>query len=344
MENTFDLDQIKQDIKEMDFEMQDEDFWNNPKEAAATQKKRLLLDRKLRTFEDLELSLKDFSELLEMVEEGSEEFKEIDENIQKLEKKIKKFETELLLSGKYDTFDAFLTIHAGTGGVDAMDWAEILLRQYTRFFENQGWKYEIIHIAYGDEAGLKHATILVEGIYVYGKLKNEHGVHRLVRNSPFNSKGLRQTSFALIEVMPKVEIHEDIRIEDKDIRIDTYRASGAGGQHINKTDSAVRITHIPSSIVVQCQNQRSQAQNKETAMHMLYSKLLHLKAEQNKEKIDELKGDNYMASWGNQIRSYIFSPYTLVKDHRTNHESTDVQRVLDGDLEDFIESMLLNNK
>jgi len=320
--------------------MQKDGFWNDQEKAKNVSKKRLLASTKKTKFLELQSDVEDLSEFIEIIEEGTDEYEEIEKNIIKLEKNINAFETELLLSGQYDQMDCYLNLHAGTGGVDAMDWTGMLLRMYTRFFDEQKWKYSIIEKVSGEEAGLKSVMIEVEGMYVYGKMKCEHGVHRLVRSSPFNSKGLRQTSFALVEVMPKLDLEHSIEVQESDLRIDTFRAQGAGGQHVNTTDSAVRITHIPTGIVVQCQNERSQLQNKTTAIKMLESKLVQQKIEQNKETVAEIRGENKQASWGNQIRSYVFCPYTLVKDHRTNYETAQVQDVMDGDLEGFIEAKL----
>ena len=245
-----------------------------------------------------------------------------------------------MLSGKYDNSNAILTIHPGAGGTEAQDWAEMLYRMYSRWAEANGYKLEELDYLDGEEAGLKSVTFLVSGKFAYGKLKGEMGVHRLVRISPFDAGGRRHTSFASLEVLP--EISEDIQIDinPDDLRIDTYRSSGAGGQHINKTSSAIRITHIPTGVVVSCQTQRSQTQNKETAMKMLKSKLLNLKEKEHKDTIDDLKGIQMDIAWGSQIRSYVFCPYTLVKDHRTGYEVGNVQNVMDGDLNGFIDSYL----
>ena len=250
------------------------------------------------------------------------------------------FDLQLKLSGEHDTAGVILSINSGAGGTDAQDWAEMLLRMYTRFAEQQGYSAEIIDVSAGEEAGIKSATVLINGQYAYGYLKAEKGVHRLVRISPFNALDKRQTSFASVDVVPALNFDETIEINPADLRVDIFRASGAGGQHINKTDSAVRITHIPTGIVVQCQNRRSQLQNRDTAMQVLQSKLLMLKETQHKEKISELQGEQKDIAWGNQIRSYVFHPYSLVKDHRLDVETSNVQKVMDGDIMFFIEAYL----
>ncbi len=254
------------------------------------------------------------------------------------------FELTLKLSGAYDKENCIISINAGAGGTDAQDWAEMLLRMYLRFCEKQGFSTETVDISPGEEAGIKSATIIIKGLYAYGYLKSEKGVHRLVRISPFNANGKRQTSFASIEIIPEIPLPKEVDINPEDLRIETCRASGAGGQHINKTDSAVRIIHLPTGLVVKCQNGRSQVQNKETAMRILYAKLKQLQLEQHKEKISELKGDQKDIAWGNQIRSYVFHPYSMVKDHRLDTETSDVQSVMDGDIMKFIEAFLLQNK
>ncbi len=337
----FDVEALQKEIQHLNLKMQDEAFWTDPKKAAYISKKHTALVKKLNDFEDYKEMVDTYLEMMDIIDEEGPDFADLEKDVLHLQEMLGDYEKTLVLSGPYDDGPAFVSFHSGAGGVEAMDWNEMLVRMYTRYFDLQGWKYEILETTAGEEAGIKSMTIEVEGDYAYGKLKCEHGVHRLVRNSPFNSKGLRQTSFALLEVTPKVTADEDLQIDEKDIRIDTFRASGAGGQHVNKVESAIRITHIPTGIVTQCQNSRSQHQNKEIAMTMLKSKLLVLKEEQKKETISELSGDHKMASWGNQIRSYVLSPYTMVKDHRTNYEQTDVQKVLDGEIEGFITAKLL---
>lgn len=268
------------------------------------------------------------------------EIEEIFNTTNILENSIEKLEISTLLSGKYDSNNAILTIHPGAGGTEAQDWAEMLYRMYTRWASQNGYEVKELDYLDGDEAGIKSVTFSILGEYAYGYLKGEIGVHRLVRISPFDAGGRRHTSFASVEVLPEISEDIEIDINPDDLRIDTYRASGAGGQHINKTSSAIRITHIPTNIVVTCQSERSQIQNRETAMKMLKSKLLNLKEKENKEKIEDLKGIQMDIAWGSQIRSYVFCPYTLVKDHRTNYETGNVQAVMDGDLNGFIDSYL----
>ena len=247
---------------------------------------------------------------------------------------------KILLSGEYDKNNAIVTLHVGVGGTDANDWTEMLLRMYTRWCESKSYSVETIDLIAGDEAGIKSVTLKVTGEYAYGYLKAEKGIHRLVRISPYNANGKRQTSFASMEVIPELTKEQDITIRPEDLKVDTYRASGAGGQHINKTDSAVRITHIPTGIVVQCQNERSQLSNRETAMEMLKSKLVELKERAHKEKIEDLTGELKDMGWGSQIRSYVFHPYSMVKDHRTNVETSNVNGVMDGDIDMFINAFL----
>lgn len=277
-------------------------------------------------------------------EKDKEDYDAFLKSLEELEKDYEKAHLELVLDGEYDKNDAIVVLSTGTGGVDAQDWTDMLFRMYIRYFEQKGWKANITEKTVAQEAGIKSATIEVKGIMAYGYLKAEHGVHRLVRLSPFNAKNLRQTSFALVEVLPIIEEDQGIEIEEKDLRIDTYRASGAGGQHVNTTDSAVRITHLPTGLVVTCQSERSQLQNRNQAMNVLKSRLTQKLLEEKKSKIEELKGGYKEAAWGNQIRSYVFQPYTMVKDHRTNAETSQVEKVMDGELDSFIEAYLLKGK
>lgn len=276
-----------------------------------------------------------------MVDEGSDDFEEILKNTQKLELNFGKASLDLYLSGEYDSENAILSIHAGTGGVDAQDFAEILMRMYLRYGEKEGYKTEILDKSNSEEAGIKSVSIKFSGELAYGYLKNEDGVHRLVRLSPFNTKNSRETSFVLVEVLPEIEDDSEININESDLKIDTYRAQGAGGQHVNTTDSAVRITHLPTGLVTQCQTERSQLQNREHALKMLKAKLVQIQEEQHLESINDIKGDFKQGSWGNQIRSYVMQPYQMVKDHRTNHETSQIDKMLDGDLvQEFIEAKL----
>ncbi|MBN2306688.1 peptide chain release factor 2 [Candidatus Peregrinibacteria bacterium] len=320
---------------------QQKGLWNDQKSAEKVLKELKYWTDLEALWQGLSAKVKDLQELDEMVEEGSPEAGELESELEKLEKAYQKAHVELLLSGPYDQNDAILVLSAGTGGVDAQDWTEMLLRMYLRFAEKKGWKTEVTDKTVAAEAGIKSATIHVKGMMAYGLLKGEHGVHRLVRLSPFNAKNLRQTSFALVEVLPVIAEDAGVKINEKDLRIDTYRASGAGGQHVNTTDSAVRITHLPTGLVVTCQSERSQAQNKAQAMSVLKGRLAQKLMEEKKERIDELKGGYKEAAWGNQIRSYVFQPYTMVKDHRTNAETSQVDVVMDGELDQFIEAYLL---
>ena len=321
--------------------MQEPNFWNDSKRAEEVTKESKALKDKITNFESLKSKIEDIDVLKEMAEEGDEDSAlEIIETIKFLEKEIEEYNIKVLLSGEYDKNNAILTLHVGVGGTDANDWTEMLLRMYTRWSEKHGYSVETIELLPGDEAGIKSATLKVTGEYAYGYLKAEKGIHRLVRISPFNANGKRQTSFASMEVLPELTKEQDIEIRPEDLQIDTYRASGAGGQHINKTESAVRITHIPTGLVVQCQNERSQFANKDTAMEMLKSKLVELKERAHKEKIEDLTGELKDMGWGSQIRSYVFHPYSMVKDHRTNIETSNVNAVMDGELDMFINGFL----
>ncbi len=321
--------------------MSQPDFWDDPDAAQELLKTSKSLQNKVDTFKSLEQEHENLVTLLYFLEEGEMEFeKEFVRGLETLRKRIETIRLQTLLQGEYDHLNAIVSIHAGTGGLDAQDWAEMLYRMYTRWTEASDYGLELYDMQTDPEAGIKSVTFTVKGENAYGFLKAEKGVHRIVRISPFDSSGKRHTSFASVDVMPEIDESVDVDIQTADLRIDTYRSSGAGGQHVNKTDSAVRITHIPTGVVVQCQNQRSQHSNKETAMKVLKGKLVELKLEENKEKIDELQGDYSQIAWGSQIRSYVFHPYNMVKDHRTNVEVGNVSGVMDGDLDPFIYGFL----
>ncbi len=341
----FDVENKEKELKELESKTTENDFWNDTDNSSKVLKQINSLKSKVEGFKKLNNELNNLLEMSELlqVEEDEELAKELLKSTYTLEKDIEKLEITTLLSGKYDNNNAILTIHPGAGGTEAQDWAEMLYRMYTRWANC--YRYEVKELDYleGDEAGLKSVTFSVNGDYAYGYLKGEMGVHRLVRISPFDAGGRRHTSFASVEVLPEITDDIELDINPDDIKMDVYRASGAGGQHINKTSSAVRLTHIPTGIIVACQTERSQFQNRDTAMKMLKSKLLNLKEKEQKDTIDELKGIQMDIAWGSQIRSYVFCPYTLVKDHRTNYEVGNVQAVMDGDLNGFIDSYLKFN-
>ena len=313
-------------------------FWDDPAEAARVSTQHARVTRKLERYESLRHELDDARELLELDPELEGE---VVEQIAPVRADLARLREEALFNGEYDPGDAVVTITAGTGGTDAQDWAEMLLRMYLRWTADRGFQTEVIEASPGEEAGLKSATVTVRGENAYGLFKAERGVHRLVRHSPFDSAHRRHTAFAQVVVAPLLPDTDEVEIDESELRIDTYRASGAGGQHVNKTDSAVRITHRPTGIVVQCQNERSQSSNKATAMNMLKSKLLELEEQKRREEIAKEKGEAQDVAWGSQIRSYVLHPYTMAKDHRTNHEVGNVQGVLDGDLDDFVRAELL---
>jgi peptide chain release factor 2 len=316
-------------------------FWDDQERAARVSSEHSRAQRKLEGYRTLESDIDDLEALEEMAAEDDSIAGELAEQRESVEARLAELEEQRLFSGRYDAGDAVVSVHAGTGGTDSQDWAEMLLRMEMRWAEKRGFQVELAEVSPGEEAGIKSATFLVRGENAYGLFSAEKGVHRLVRISPFDAAARRHTSFALVEVSPLVDEVGDVEIDESDLQIDTYRASGAGGQHVNKTDSAVRITHRPSGIVVQCQNERSQSSNKATAMAMLRSKLLEREEQQRREEIAREKGEAQDVSWGSQIRSYVMQPYTMVKDHRTNHEMGDVQRVLDGDLDGFVRAELL---
>lgn len=345
----FDLPGLRSESEELNKKTLADGFWNDSDAAQKVLQEKKAVDDKIKSYEELLGEFEELEELLglcdEMEAEGEtseaeQEADDIIETFEQLKKKLESYRVTTLLSGKYDHKNALLSVHAGAGGVDAMDWTQMLLRMYTRWAENHGFKVDVVDLQDDTEAGIKSATFFIEGTNAYGYLKHEKGVHRLVRISPFNAAGKRQTSFAALEVMPEMDDVGDVEIKPEDLRIDTYRSSGAGGQHVNKTDSAIRITHLPTNIVVTCQNERSQHQNKDMAMKILISRLADLKEQQHKETLKEIKGDFSQITWGSQIRSYVFQPYTLVKDHRTGAEAGNVQAVMDGDIDVFINEEL----
>jgi peptide chain release factor 2 len=318
-------------------------FWDDQERAAKVSAEHARATRKLGVFRGLEHDVADLEPLAELAEEDPEIAAELEEQVSTVQARLDALEEERLFSGRYDAGDALVTVNAGAGGTDAQDWAEMVLRMEMRWAEKRGFAVELLEVSPGEEAGIKSATFRVKGENAYGLYGSEKGVHRLVRLSPFDSANRRQTSFAGVEVSPVVQDTAEVEIEDDDLQIDTYRASGAGGQHVNKTDSAVRITHKPTGIVVQCQNERSQSSNKAEAMAMLRSRLLELQERQRREEIAREKGEAQDVNFGSQIRSYVLHPYTMVKDHRTDHEMGDANRVLDGDLDGFVRAYLLKS-
>ena len=340
--NLFDLPVLKQELEEFHGIMHEPDFWNVIDKANKISQRAKQIENKINHFNGLVSKAEDVQTMIELGCEAddTELLDEATTEIARLEKTIKKLHLALLLKGPFDACNAILALHAGAGGTEAQDWVQMLYRMYSRYCEKQGYALRVLDLLDGDEAGIKSVTFEVSGENAYGYLKAEAGVHRLVRISPFDSSGRRHTSFASLDVTPMLENDNSIVINQDDLRIDTYRSSGAGGQHVNKTSSAIRITHLPTGIVVQCQNERSQFQNKETAMKMLRGKLAELKEREALETMSEFKGEMKKIEWGSQIRSYVFQPYTLVKDHRTGVESGNIAAVMDGEIEEFINQYL----
>jgi peptide chain release factor 2 len=330
-------------IGELEDRMGAPGFWDDQESAAQVSAEHSRATRKLETFRSLERDAGDLDDMLELAEEDDSLAAEVDQQLASIEERLAALEEERLFSGRYDTGDALVTVNAGAGGTDAQDWAEMVLRMLMRWAERRGFRVELFEASPGEEAGIKSATFRASGENAYGLFSAEKGVHRLVRLSPFDSANRRQTSFAGVEVAPVIDGGGDVAIDEDDLQIDTYRASGAGGQHVNKTDSAVRITHRPTGIVVQCQNERSQGANKQTAMNMLRSRLVELEERKRQEEIARERGEAQDVNFGSQIRSYVLHPYTMVKDHRTAHEMGDAQRVLDGDLDGFVRAELLRS-
>lgn len=342
LRSALNIDRLLIEIEELEGYAAQSDFWDNVEGTQVTLKKTKQKKDELERFYELERGYHDLSTLIDLaLEEGDASvFDEVVEEYTRLKEKAEAMTLATLLIGDYDKSNAILTFHAGAGGTEAQDWVQMLYRMYTRWAERHKFTVRLMDYLDGEEAGIKSATILIEGENAYGYLKAEAGVHRLVRISPFDASGRRHTSFASLEVMPEIDADMNIDIKDDDLRVDTYRASGAGGQHINKTDSAIRITHIPTGVVVACQNERSQHQNREMAMKMLKSKLMEIKEREHLEHIEDIKGVQKDIAWGSQIRSYVFMPYTLAKDHRTGFESGNIGAVMDGDLDGFINAYL----
>ena len=339
------LDELRASVEELEERTHDQNFWNDQATSGKILQEIKQKKYKIEQHEALVAAIEDTYTLCELSLEENDEssLEDILAEVERIEKEIEKMNIDILLSGEYDKNNAILSFHPGAGGTEAQDWALMLYRMYTRWGEKNGFKVKLIDWLDGEEAGIKSATILIEGMNAYGYMKSESGVHRLVRVSPFDSSGRRHTSFASVEVTPELDDSNDVEIRDEDIEITAHRSSGAGGQHINKTDSAIRIVHKPTGIVVGCQTERSQLQNKETALKMLKSKLVEIKIRENLEKIEDIKGEKTNIEWGSQIRSYVFMPYTLVKDTRTGCENGNIQAVMDGDIDMFINSYLRAN-
>ena len=347
------LDAIGRQIKEMEAQSAEPTFWDDMESSQKVLQKMQQLKAKVQKYEVLVSAYEDAMTMIEIANEEEDEsfVPEIEESVEKIMEHYEEQRLSTLLTGPYDEKNAILTFHAGAGGTEAQDWVSMLYRMYVRWAERHGFQVKWLHFLEGEEAGMKSVSLSITGLNAYGFLRSESGVHRLVRVSPFDASGRRHTSFASLEVMPEIEDDMEIEIRPEDLKVDTYRSSGAGGQHINKTESAIRITHLPTGVVVSCQTERSQFQNRDTAMRMLRSKLVEIKEREHLERIEDIKGDQKEIAWGSQIRSYVFMPYTLVKDHRTGYESGNIDGVMDGDLDGFINAYLkaasrgeLNNK
>jgi peptide chain release factor 2 len=338
----FDYETLLDNIKELEEEMSKETFWDDSEKATKISKKLSQLKNITDEYESLIKQVKDLEDYLMLLEleEDKELINEFDKGLKSLVNRIEKAELIAMMDEEYDENNAIVSIHPGAGGTESQDWAEMLLRMYLRWAESKGYDIEMWNYQNDPVAGIKEATFLVKGNFSYGYLKAENGVHRLVRISPFDTSSRRHTSFASVDVLPEVDEEVNINIKNEDLRIDTYRASGAGGQHVNKTESAVRITHLPTGIVVQCQNERSQHTNKNTAMKLLKAKLYELEKKEQEKQLSKIKGDSGEIAWGNQIRSYVFHPYSMIKDHRTNIEIGNTDPVMDGDIDPFIEGYL----
>lgn len=334
----FHQDEIEQEINKLSDKMLEANFWNNQREAKKVIDQKNYLTEKLEIFQGIKHKVEDIEVGIDLYEDSEDVdlLKDIEKLVKQLEKEINQFEISILLSGPYDQNNAILEIHPGAGGTESQDWAEMLLRMYMRYAERMNFKVEVLDYLAGEEAGIKSVTLLIKGLNAYGYLKSEQGVHRLIRISPFDASGRRHTSFVSVDVIPEFDEDIEVEVKEEDLRIDTFRSSGAGGQHVNTTDSAVRITHLPTGIVVTCQNERSQIANREAAMRMLKAKLYKIELEKQQEELMSLRGEQKEIGWGSQIRTYTFHPYSLVKDHRTNTETGNIQAVMDGEIDDFI--------
>ena len=342
LKQSLNIDKLGIEIAELERKAAEPSFWDDMEKSQKVLQRTAQLKASVETYNKLQALYEDTLTLIELAEEAGDEsvYEEAAADTEQLQTRMAEVRLTTLLTGEYDSKNAILTFHAGAGGTEAQDWAQMLYRMYTRWAERHGYSYKILDYLDGDEAGIKSASILIEGMNAYGFLKSENGVHRLVRVSPFDASGRRQTSFASLEVMPEIDKDVNIEIREEDIQMDVYRASGAGGQKVNKTSSAVRLTHLPTGIVVACQVERSQHQNREVAMNMLRSKLVEIKEREHLDKIEDIKGVQKEIAWGSQIRSYVFMPYTMVKDHRTNYETGNITAVMDGDLDGFINEYL----
>ncbi len=338
----FDVAKLRSRLKKINHETETDGFWDDHEQAQKLLKEKKSVEAKIGGYESLQKEFEDIEVLIELAQEENDQsmVAEIQEAYEIFNQRAEDLRIKTLLKGEYDSNNAIISVHAGSGGTDAQDWAEMLLRMYTRWAEAKGYRVKMLDYQNATEGGIKSATLLVEGENAYGYLKNEKGVHRVVRISPYDSSGRRHTSFSSLDVIPEMDDNITVNINPDDLRVDTFRSSGAGGQHVNKTDSAIRITHIPTNIVVSCQNERSQHQNKETAMKILMARLMELAQQEHKANLDELKGDYSQITWGSQIRSYVFHPYSLVKDHRTNAEVGNVHAVMDGELDYLINEKL----
>jgi peptide chain release factor 2 len=342
LEQALNIEPARKELSELQIETEQEGFWNDVERSQRIAQKIKRLENKIKKYDHLVSDWEDTLTLCEMAQEEDDasQLDEVAQGCETLEKEISERRLAALLTGEYDANNAILTFHAGAGGTEAQDWTEMLYRMYTRWAERHGFTYQLLDYEDGDEAGIKSASILIEGDNAYGYLKSENGVHRLVRVSPFDANARRQTSFSALEVMPEIEDDSEIEIRPEEIEMQVFRSSGAGGQHINKTSSAVRLIHIPTGVVVSCQTERSQFQNRDNCMKMLRAKLAEMKAQQHAEKISDIKGVQMKIEWGSQIRSYVFMPYTLVKDTRTGFETGNIQNVMDGDIDGFINAYL----